>query len=196
MVKTESVCKKCRRHKMKLFLKGDRCASPKCSLSRRTYGPGTQGQGRKRTTEFGRQLSEKQKAKAIYGIRETQFKNYYLKAAKSKTNTSNILIQLLESRLDNAVYRGGLASSRAYARQLVKHGLILVNDKKITIPSYQIKAKDVISFKKEGTTYKVELPAWLNFNKKEKSIEVAKLPERSEIEINFSEDLIIEFYSR
>ena len=138
-----SKCKKCRREGVKLFLKGERCLSPKCPILKRNYPPGVHGpKGRKRTTEYGTQLREKQKAKRIYGINERQFRNYYRKAISKKGDTGQILQQLLQMRFDNVIYLLRLARSRVQARQMVGHGLFLVNGKKVNIPSYQLKTKD------------------------------------------------------
>jgi len=194
MRKSQSACVICRRYKTKLFLKGERCNGPKCAMTRRPYGPGIHGQDRKRLTEYGMQLAEKQKAKAIYGLRERQFRNYVDDAQKSKQDTGEILIQNLETRLDNVIYRLGFANSRSEARKIVLYGKILVNDKKVNIPSYKVKAKDVIKPKKDIKINKTELPVWLNLKNKEG--EIVKMPEKSDINLIFSIDSIIEFYSR
>lgn len=197
MTKTANVCKICRRFRTKLFLKGEKCFSPKCSLTKRSYGPGIHGQARHRMTEYALQLAEKQKAKAIYGIRERQFKKYYFNAAKTKVNTADALITILETRLDNIVYRLGFASSRPQSRQMIKHGKILVNDQKINIPSYNVKVKDIIKPKNKNIILeKIELPVWLSLDKKNLQGEVVKLPQKKDIPLNFSEEMIIEYYSR
>ncbi|MGB9846571.1 MAG: 30S ribosomal protein S4, partial [Desulfotomaculales bacterium] len=141
---TGSTCRLCRREGAKLFLKGDRCYSPKCAIERRSYAPGIHGQNRKKLSEYGIQLREKQKARRIYGVLETQFRNYFARAERMKGITGENLLQLLERRLDNVVYRLGLASSRAEARQLVKHGHFRVNGRKTTIPSFLLRAGDVV----------------------------------------------------
>ncbi len=193
----QSVCRICRKYKTKLFLKGDRCNTPKCALTKRPYGPGIHGQSRHRMTEYAIQLAEKQKAKAIYSIREKQFKNYYLMSVKSKSNTSEELLRQLELRFDSIVYRLGFASSRLEARQMIRHNKFLINNKKTNIPSYTLKAKDIIKPKNSKIKLvKTEIPVWLSFDKKQMTGEVIKLPERKEMPIDFSDQLIVEFYSR
>jgi len=193
------VCRKCRREGEKLFLKGDRCMSAKCSFVKRSYIPGQHGTARVgKLSDFGVQLREKQKTKAIYGIRETQFSNYYKKASKTKQATGEKLLQSLEARLDNIVYRLGFAASRRQARQMVSHKMFLVNEKRVNIPSYQLKEKDKIEpIKKEGyKLFKTEIPTWLKLEKGKLVGELAKIPSRGEIETNINEGLIVEFYSR
>lgn len=199
-------CKKCRRENEKLFLKGERCFSPKCAMVKRNYPPGLHGPKRQsRPTQYGMQLREKQKVKKIYGVLEKQFRNYYTKAARQSGNASENLLRLLEMRLDNVVYRLGLASSRNLARQLVSHGHLCVNNKKVTIPSYQVKVGDKISVKpgNEQTplfrdflkaSKKRDLPDWLELNELEGK--VTSLPKLDEIMQSFNMSLIIEFYSR
>jgi len=169
---TDAVCKQCRRENEKLFLKGERCLTDKCAVERRPYPPGEHGRKRPKESEYLTQLREKQKAKRIYGILEKQFKNYYQLAARKKGITGEILLQLLETRLDNVVYRLGFASSRNEARQLVRHGHFAVNDKRVNIPSFRVKPDEVISLTEKGkntarikenteSVSKVQLPGWL-----------------------------------
>lgn len=201
-------CKQCRREGTKLFLKGEKCFSPKCPMIKRNYPPGIHGTKRqKRLTEYGQQLREKQKAKRIYGILEKQFRNYYKKAIHKKGDTGEILQQFLEMRLDNIVYRSGLAKSRNQARQMVNHGLFLVNGKKVDIPSYQVKPKDEISIKPEKakaknfadldkTLEKHEAPNWISFDKKDKKAKILNKPAGGELDQPFNPRLIVEFYSK
>jgi small subunit ribosomal protein S4 len=195
----QPVCKKCRREGSKLFLKGERCYSAKCAFTRRSYSPGTQGQGKfSKLSEYGKQLREKQKTKRIYGLRETQFVNYFAKASKNKQATGEALIQLLEKRLDNVVYKLGFCVSLAQARQNVTHGLYKVNGKKVNIPSYSVSIKDVIEPITKDTIQlsKNSVPAWLKIDAKKIIGEVISDPTKEDFpkEINF--DLIVEFYSR
>lgn len=201
-------CKQCRRAGEKLFLKGERCHTTKCAMVKKNYPPGMHGQkGYQRITEYGTQLREKQKAKKTYGILEKQFKNYYIKASKKSENTADVMLQLLEMRLDNVVYRAGFASSRRSARQQVNHGHFLVNDKKVNIPSYQVKVGDKISVTKKSLANKKfqeilkiiekrELISWLKVNKKELSCEMTAPPDKVSVRPNFAIHQIIEFYSR
>lgn len=201
-------CKQCRRRGEKLFLKGERCTSPKCAIIKRNYPPGIHGvKGKKFLTNYGQQLSEKQKAKKFYGILEKQFKNYYLKSIKKFGNTAEILLQMLELRLDNVVFRLGFTKSREEARQLVSHGHFMVNNKKVNIPSYQVKLKDVISLKPGKEKLKLytnlskklekyEVPSWLSLDAKELKGKVLNQPTIVEIKPPFNPTLIVEFYSR
>ena len=198
-------CKQCRREGCKLFLKGERCLT-KCSFDKRPVVPGQHGTARKKISEYGVQLREKNKVRRNYGLLEKQFRICYEKAAASKEATGWALLKMLELRLDNVVYRCGLGSSRAEARQIVNHGHITVNGKKVNIPSYQVKVGDVIAVKeskqeldmfkglKEST--KVNTPKWLEFNMESLSGKVLALPERDDIDLNIQEHLIVEFYSR
>ena len=193
-------CAKCRKFGAKLFLKGDRCSSPKCSFTRRNYQPGAHG-GKKvtrRKSEYGLQLFEKQKAKAEYGLREREFSKIFRLASKSRENTGEELLKLLETRLDNIVYRLGWAASRAQARQQITHGHLKLNDKLVNIPSIVLKPKDRISLVKKETIkpVKVEIPKWLKLEPKAMVGEVLHAPSREEIETDIEEQLIIEFYSR
>lgn len=195
-----NACKKCRREGEKLLLKGERCLSPKCAMVKRAYAPGQHGQASfSKLSEYGKQLREKQKARRIYGLGETQFANYADRAGNMEGNTGDNLMKLLETRLDNIVYRLGLAVSRSGARQMVSHGLIRVNGKKVSIPSYHVKAGDLIE-PKNKTAYKelstTGVPSWIEFDVKKTVGEVKHIPSREEIDTTVNESLIIEFYSR
>jgi len=204
----DKTCRKCRREGQKLFLKGDKCTSPKCPFARRSYAPGAHGQfSGARLSEYGRQLREKQKAARIYGLREGIFRNYYKKASRVKGKTDEALLQLLEKRLDNVIYRCGITSSRRLARQIVAHGHVKVSGRKVDIPSYQVKPDDKIEFKdrfkkgkiikeREKVLVKVITPKWLKFDKKNITIEILREPQKEEIEVVFNPAQIIEFYSR
>ena len=202
---TSADCRQCRREGCKLFLKGERCLSGKCAIERRPVVPGQHGAARKKVTEYGIQLREKQKVRRAYGILEKQFHIYYEKALKSKEGPGWAMLKMLELRLDNVVYRLGLASSRAKARQVVNHGLITVNDKKVNIPSYQVKVGDVIAVKdskgelemfKAVKEVKPVTVKWLEFNAPSLAGKVVALPEREDIDLNIQEHLIVEFYSK
>ena len=184
------------------MIKGERCLSVKCAMVKRPYAPGSHGQGSfsaRKTSEFGRQLREKQKTRSIYGLREKQFRNYLVKAEKIAGNTAENLMRLLESRLDNVVYRLGFSASRPHARQMVSHGLVRVNGQKINIPSYLISEGDVIEpkNKEKYTDFKHEMaPSWLELDTKKLSGRVKHKPAREEIDTPVNENQIIEFYSR
>ena len=202
---TGASCRQCRREGMKLFLKGDRCYTDKCAIVKRNYAPGQHGQGRKKVSGYGLQLREKQKVKRIYGVLETQFRNLYARADKMAGMTGVNLLSLLERRLDNVVYRMGLASSRKEARQLVTHGHFLVNGKKVDIPSYRVKVGDVISLKDKDKELKVVLDSlakvtkrveFINYNDKKMEATYVRLPERGELNADINESLIVEFYNR
>ena len=203
---TGASCRQCRREGMKLFLKGDRCYTDKCAIVKRNYAPGQHGQGRKKLSDHGIQLREKQKVKRIYGVLETQFRNLYERAEKMPGKTGENLLTLLESRLDNVVYRMGLASSRKEARQLVGHGHFLLNGKKADIASMTVKAGDVITVKersKSSAKFKglVEnnskvAPKWLETNLEDMSVKVVANPSRDDIDLEIAEHLIIELYSK
>jgi ribosomal protein S4, bacterial/organelle type len=204
---TDAVCKLCRREGDKLFLKGERCYSDKCSVSRRAFPPGQHGQGRKKTSEYGLQLRAKQKARRYYGVLESQFSKYFEMAARQAGVTGENLLRILESRLDNVVYRLGFASSRAEARQLVVHNHFLLNGKKVNIPSLLVKEGDEISAteKTKGsdkfkmiieTTGARPVPEWIELNKNAASGKIARLPNRDEIDILVEEQLIVELYSK
>ena len=206
----DNVCKKCRREGEKLFLKGDRCFSAKCAFVRKAYAPGAHGAtgSRRFASEYGQQLREKQKVKRIYNLREKQFRNYYEKASKKEGITGEELLKILEMRLDNVVFRSTLADSRAQASQIVSHGHIKVNDKKVDISSYQLKVGDKISFsdrfKKKDDFKKVEnklknkpnVPDWLKIDASGVEVSVVKEPARDNIDAQINENLIVEFYSR
>ena len=205
---TDSVCRQCRREGEKLFLKGDRCYSEKCSVERRAYAPGMHGQRRRsKTSEYGLQLREKQKTRRIYGVLEKQFSNYFDKAERMEGVAGENLLILLERRLDNVVFRLGLASSRAEARQLVNHNHFTINGKKANIPSMLVKAGDVISVKessmdspkfqeiKAAGAYKTP-PEWLEIDIENLTGRVLSLPTREQIDTQVNEQLIVELYSR
>jgi small subunit ribosomal protein S4 len=200
-------CRICRRNGQKLFLKGERCYSDKCSINRRNYAPGQNGQKRAKLSEYGTQLREKQKAKAYYGVGEKQFRKYFEMAANSKEKTGDKLLTLLESRLDNVVYRLGFASSRAQARMLVTHATFDVNGKKVNIPSFLVKPGDVISVReieKENGAVKTAVeenearpvPTWLEKEEGKLSGKVIKLASREDIDLPIEEHLIVEYYSK
>lgn len=200
-------CRICRREGQKLFLKGSRCYTDKCSISRRNYAPGQHGQRRTKLSEYGTQLREKQKTKSYYGVAEKQFRKYFEMASNKKGITGTILLQILESRLDNVVYRLGYGSSRAQARQLVNHGQFEVNGKKVDIASYLVKPGDVVAVresKKDNATIKANaeenaakpVPEWLEKNNETLSGKVVRLASREDIDIPVEEHLIVELYSK
>lgn len=208
---TDSVCKLCRREGQKLFLKGERCVSPKCAIERRPYPPGMHGKKgtfRRKVSDYGMQLREKQKARRIYGVMERQFSRYFEEANRTTGMTGVNLLAMLEKRLDNVIYRLGFADSRAQARQLVRHGHIEVNGRKTDIPSFQVSDGDVISVRETArskTYFKeraqfmqgtVKVPAWLRLNAVNLSGTVVGSPTREDIEIPLNEQLIVEYYSR
>lgn len=210
MANIKEQCRQCRREGEKLFLKGDRCFSQKCAIFRRSYAPGIHGMAsaRKKMSDYGVQLREKQKVKRIYGVLETQFRNYYKKAEKKEGLTGEVLLQLLEMRLDNIVYRMGFASSRRLAKQLVGHGHFVINGKKINVPSYQTKAGDKIivkkssekniyftNLKKEKKEGKEECP-WLLVDLPKLKGEVKNIPLREDLDPNINEHFIVELYSK
>ena len=200
-------CRICRREGQKLFLKGSRCYTDKCSISRRNYAPGQHGQKRAKLSEYGTQLREKQKTKSYYGVGEKQFRGYFEMASNKKGITGENLLQILESRLDNVVYRLGYGSSRAQARMLVTHGIFDVNGKKVNIPSYLVKAGDVISvreIRKDNGFIKANVeanaarpvPEWLQKDEKNLSGKVVRLPSREDVDLPVEEHLIVELYSK
>ncbi|HHW00728.1 MAG TPA: 30S ribosomal protein S4 [Clostridiaceae bacterium] len=204
---TEASCRLCRREGEKLFLKGERCYTNKCAISRRAYAPGQHGQQRKKQSEYGLQLREKQKARRFYGILESQFRKYFEMATKRKGVTGENLLQILESRLDNVVYRLGLATSRPEARQLVRHGHFSVNGKKVNIPSYLLEPGDIVAVRdkfKDSQKLKDILdiaggrtvPKWLEFDAENLVGKVVTLPAREDIDLPVSEHLIVELYSK
>jgi len=206
----ESVCRLCRREGMKLFLKGERCLSAKCAFEHRGYPPGMhgrQGQFRSQTSDYGRQLREKQRARRIYGVLERQFRRYFELAERMRGQTGGNLLSILERRLDNVVYRLGFADSRSQARQLVTHGHFDVNGRKLNIPSALVDAGDVIRVRETSRrngyfrelTEVLEhqtLPSWLSLNAAEQSGTVLSVPTREQIDAPLSEQLIVEYYSR
>ncbi|HHX96953.1 MAG TPA: 30S ribosomal protein S4 [Clostridia bacterium] len=205
---TGPVCRLCRREGLKLYLKGERCYTDKCALDRRSYAPGQHGQySRRKPSEYGLQLREKQKARRIYGVLERQFRNYFVKAARQKGITGENLIQFLERRLDNVVYRLGFAASRAEARQLVTHNHFTLNGHKANIPSILVKEGDLIQVKekslnspkfielKENLAHKTP-PEWLDVDKENMTGRVVALPEKEHLDFPLEEHLIVELYSR
>ena len=203
---TDANCRLCRREGQKLFLKGERCYSPKCAVEKRNYAPGQHGQNnRKKTSDYGLQLREKQKAKRFNGMQETQFRNLFDKAARKKGITGENLLVLLETRLDNVVFRLGFASSRKEARQLVTHSHFTVNGKKVTIPSYEVKAGDVIKVKEKSSSspkfkeikeMSISVPSWVTVDVEKLEGKVVAMPTRSEIDTPIAEHLIVELYSK
>ena len=206
---TGPACRLCRREGTKLFLKGDRCFSDKCSVSRRAQAPGQHGvgTGRKRVKEYGLQLREKQKAKRYYGILEKQFKNYFVKADKKEGQTGENLLTMIERRLDNVVYRMGMADSRREARQLVRHGHFRVNGRKVDIPSYITKKGDVITLREQSRkSPKIKMlvenisarsvPAWISMDKENIQATITALPVRTDIDFPIEEHLIVALYSK
>lgn len=200
-------CKLCRRERMKLYLKGTRCDSPKCAIERRPYPPGEHGRIRIKESEYLMQLREKQKARRIYGLMERQFHNYYVAAARQKGITGENLLRLLETRLDNAVYRGGLATSRDQARQLVRHRHLQVNARTVNVPSYRVRPGDVVQVREKSRNLipvreAVELsegrviPPWLDLDPTELSVRINDLPSRAMIDTPVQEQLIVELYSK
>ena len=198
-------CRLCRREGQKLFLKGERCYSGKCALEKRSYAPGQHGQGRKKSSEYGNQLREKQKCKRFYGLQETQFRNLFDKAAAKKGITGDNLLIMLETRLDNVVFRMGLASSRKEARQLVTHGHFTVNGKKADIPSMPLKAGDVVAVKEKSTSspkfkeikeMTISTPAWVTIDTQKLEGKVLAMPTREQIDTPVAEHLIVELYSK
>ena len=204
---TGAVCKLCRREGKKLFLKGERCYTNKCAIDRRAYAPGQHGQSRKKNSEYGLQLRAKQQARRYYGIQEGQFHKYFLMAERKAGVTGENLLQICESRLDNVVYTLGWASSRAEARQLVVHAHFRVNGNKVDIPSYLLKAGDIVSVKassRDSDKFKAVIeanggrpvPEWLDLNRETLEAKVVALPTREQIAAPVEEHLIVEFYSK
>ena len=202
---TDAKCRQCRREGCKLFLKGERCTSGKCAIDRRPVVPGQHGAARKKFTEYGLQLREKQKVKRAYGLQEKQFRGYYEKASTMRGKVGENMLSLLERRLDNVVYRMGIGASRAESRQIVNHGHITVNGKNVNIPSFLVKVDDVIEIKenkrelamfKELKDVKVVMPKWLEFNSTKLAGKINALPQRDDIDLNIQEHLIIELYSK
>jgi len=202
-------CKQCRRAGEKLFLKGERCFGPKCAMTKRNYPPGVHGnKGYPRQTDYGMHLKEKQKLKRMYGIMERQLRKYFEEAAHSSEETGSKLIELLERRLDNVIYRLGLATSRRQARQFVSHDLFKVKDKKIDVPSYRVRAGETITIRKEKSSFQgylaenmnkkagKELPSWLSWDADKKECKIVNIPSGKDLEIGIDTRLIVEFYSK
>lgn len=203
----DSKCRLCRREGGKLFLKGEKCFTEKCPVEKRAYAPGQHGQQKSRLSDYGKQLREKQKLRRIYGILERQFQNYYKEAARHKGSTGEDLLKMLESRLDNVVYRMGFGSTRAEARQLVSHKAITVNGQPVNIPSYLVKTGDVIAVREKSRkqnrvvealqlAQQVGLPAWVEVNAEKGEGTFKKVPDRDEFAADVKEALIVELYSR
>ena len=202
---TDANCKLCRREGQKLFLKGERCYSTKCAIERRNYAPGQHGQSRKKQSDYAMQLREKQKAKRFYGVPEVQFRNLFDKAAKKQGKTGDNLLILLETRLDNVVFRLGFAASRKEARQLVTHGHFTINGKKANLPSMEVKAGDVIKVKEKSTSspkfkeikeMSITVPSWMSVDVDKLEGKVIAMPRREEIDTPIAEHLIVELYSK
>lgn len=202
---TDANCRLCRREGQKMFLKGERCYSSKCAIERRNFPPGQHGQGRRKQSEYGLQLREKQKCKRFYGLQETQFRNLFDKADRKKGITGENLLILLETRLDNVVFRLGFAASRKEARQLVTHGHFTVNGKKVDIPSYEVKAGDVIKVKEKSTNspkfkeikdMAITAPSWMTVDTEKLEGKVVTVPTRADIDTPVAEHLIVELYSK
>jgi len=204
----DAVCRLCRRQGEKLFLKGTKCSTEKCPANKRAYPPGQHGQGRRqKLSNYGVQLKEKQKVKRIYGVLEKQFRKYFKIASKTKGVTGKVLLQLLERRLDNVVFRMGLAISRSQARQIVRHNLIAVNSRRVNIPSFLVDKDDVVEIKsKDKVKIKIKdnlelskdrtVPGWLEFSAAEMKGKVLRLPEKNDIQQPIQEQLIVELYSK
>ncbi len=204
---TEAVCKQCRREMEKLFLKGERCLTDKCGVERRAYPPGEHGRKRPRASEYRTQLRAKQKAKRIYGVLEKQFRNYYKVAAKKRGITGQILLQLLEARLDNTVYRLGFAASRNEARQFIVHGHFMVDNCRVNIPSFRVRPDNIIKLSERGkkvakikanteSVSKAQQPEWLEVDYDKMTGKVLSIPERDQIDTAIQEQLIVELYSK
>ena len=202
---TGADCKLCRREGCKLFLKGERCLTKKCAMERRPFAPGVHGQSRKKQTEYCLQLREKQKVRRAYGVSEKQFRKYYDIAANMKGIVGENMLSMLERRLDNVVYRMGIGASRDQSRQIVNHGHITVNGKRVNIPSYQVSVNDVIAIKenkqnlsmfKELKDVKVVMPKWLEFDANKLSGKINALPQRDDIDLSIQEHLMVELYSK
>lgn len=202
-----ALCRLCRREGIKLFLKGNRCVSNKCSFEKRSYSPGQHGQSRVKLSDYGMQLREKQKVKRIYGILERQFRSYFKKAEKQKGITGEVLLQFLERRLDNVVFRSCFVASRPEARQLVRHGFVTVNGRKADIPSHLVKKSDIIQINaKEDRLKKIAeaiktnkdrgIPKWIQMDEEKIAATIAELPKREDIGFPIQEQLIVELYSK
>ena len=203
-----AVCRLCRTEREKLFLKGTKCFTEKCPVAKRAYPPGDHGEkSRSKLSNYGLQLREKQKVKRVYGVLERQFRKYFAIASKTKGVTGKVLLQLLERRLDNVIFRMGLAISRSQARQIVRHNQIWVNDRRVNIPSFLVDKDDVVIVKvKDKALNKLKenlevskdrtVPTWLDFNRNELSAKVLRLPEKEDIQMPIQEQLIVELYSK
>lgn len=201
-------CTICRRQGEKLFLKGERCFTAKCAIIKRKYAPGQHGPtGKSKLTDYGRELRDKQAAKRLYGLGEKQFANYVKKAMKKRENTNELLVRYLESRLDNVIYRLGFVGSRAAARQFVGHGFVYVNGEKVNIPSYQVRAKDIITANPVKTNKKIlnevrerikskDVPDWVHLDKDKLEAKIIEAPRLGEKEKTFNVQTVVEFYSR
>ena len=204
----DAVCRLCRRENMKLFLKGDRCLSDKCAINKRNYAPGQQGQRRRtKLSEYGLQLREKQRVKRSYGLLESQFREYFQRASRSKGVTGSELLILLERRLDNVIYRMGFADSRSQARQLVRHGHIRVNGRKVNIPSFLVKPGDVVEPREKSRNIELlrsamerqsqkHIPEWVHVDAASMRGTIQAFPRRDDITVSFQEQLIVELYSK
>ena len=204
---TGSVCRQCRREGVKLFLKGDRCFSEKCAINKRHTPPGMHGQGRKKQSEYGIELREKQKVRRAYGVLESQFRKYYETAANMRGITGENMLSLLERRLDNVAYRLNFGDSRPMARQMVTHGHIMVNGRRVDVPSYRVKAGDVVSVAPKSkellviksalvSNERMQVPAWLEVDIEKLQGNVLSLPNRDQIDLDINEQLIVELYSK
>ncbi len=202
---TNADCKLCRREGAKLFLKGERCTTKKCAMERRPVAPGMHGTTRKKASEYNIQLREKQKVKRAYGLLEKQFRAYYEEAERMRGVTGENMLALIEKRLDNVVYRMGIGASRAQSRQIVNHGHVTVNGKRVDIPSYEVKVGDVIAIKenkKDNTMFKelrgakIVMPKWVEFDTESLVGKIIDEPKRDDIDLNINEQLIIELYSK
>lgn len=204
---TGAVCRLCRREGEKLFLKGARCYTPKCAIARRAYAPGQHGSNRVKLSNYGLQLREKQKVKRMYGVFEGQFRKYFKIASKTKGVTGKVLLQLLERRLDNVIFRLGAGTSRAQARQVVRHNFVYVNSRRVNIPSYLVDKDDVIQLKAKPQAEKKirenlevskekSVPSWLEFNPGQLEAKVSRLPAKEDTGADIQEQLIVELYSK
>ena len=202
-----SVCRLCRREGMKLFLKGERCFGSKCAVERRSYAPGQHGQRQRKVSDYGLRLREKQKVKRIYGLMETQFRNTFHKAARKKGVTGEVFLQFLERRLDNVIFRFGFAASRQQARQLVLHGHVKVNGRRVNIPSFQVRQDDVVEIVEKSTRRDAikelvsvaetrGMPGWLDLDKEKLTGKIVSLPARDDIKLEIKEQYIVELYSK
>lgn len=202
-----SVCRLCRREGMKLFLKGERCFGTKCAVERRSYAPGQHGQRQRKVSDYGLRLREKQKLKRIYGLMETQFRNTFHKAARKKGVTGEVFLQFLERRLDNVIFRFGFATSRQQARQLVLHGHVKVNGRRVNIPSFQVRQDDVVEIVEKSTRRDAikemvsvaetrGMPGWLDLDKEKLTGKIVSLPARDDIKLEIKEQYIVELYSK